>query len=136
MAVLPGFPGLEVQIVVNNAACKEYSEPDEEHGEDTSTTVTKYIEAKDGTQFHIRINMLPTFKYCKYDISSTVKVDGQTIAKPLWENEDPFAPRIVEGVESKTAGGWRRRNLVFANLTTGMFCCTLSLIHCSQCNRR
>jgi hypothetical protein len=120
MAVLPRFPGLEVEIFVNNAACKEYSEPDEEHGEDTPTSATKYIEAKDGTKFHIRINMLPTFKYRKYDISSTIKVDGQTVRRPLWDKKDPFVPLIVEGMESKTASGWRRRNLVFANLTTGM----------------
>jgi hypothetical protein len=121
MAVLPGFPGLEVEIVVNKATCHEYSQHDDERNEDSPTSATKYIEAKDGANFLIRINLVPPFKYIRNNISAEVKVDGQIVQMPLWRPSDaPNPVTSIEGIEGETARGWRIRKLVFANLLTGM----------------
>lgn len=120
MAILPGFPGLEVGITVRNVAAREYTDADDASA-DTSTSVTRYIEGVDGAEFQIEVKILPQFKYSNYDIAGKVELDGQVVQTPLWKKDIyPRAVRTIRGVEAETPTGWTRRNFVFEHLTTGM----------------
>lgn len=122
MAIIPGFPGLRAEIIAGGNACCEYSESGDAN-EDTATSVTRYIEAKDGENFKIVIEFLSDFKYRDFDIMAVVTVDGQVVQKPIWLKKCfPHYKRTIEGVEADKGSGWKRRNFVFANLTTGITC--------------
>jgi hypothetical protein len=119
MAIIPGFLGLEVGIIVRNAAAREYTDADDANA-DSSTSVTRYVEAVDGADFQIQIKILPQFKHSDYDITANVELDGQIVHTPLWK-KDIYLPavRTIRGVEAETPTGWTRRNFVFEHLTTG-----------------
>lgn len=64
MAILDQFPGAEVSILVNGIRSTEYDDPDEAldaHGP-FQPTANKYIEAKDGAEFSIDVELTTRLK--------------------------------------------------------------------------
>lgn len=83
MAVHPDFPGLEVQITIDNDALQEYVNPDPESD---SKTVTKFIEARDGAQFAVRF-VIPGGLFHNYDIRAAIRLDGKHMAGKVYKRE-------------------------------------------------
>jgi hypothetical protein len=129
MAILPGFPGLEAFVNVRKTRCQEYPEP-EDSNEDTPTSVTNYIEAEEGVNFEVEINVLKTFKWINYDISVDVKVDDKLVLKPLFQTTNiPHVTRFVDGIDVKTKDKWTKRKLMFSVLSTGKNTLDFCAIH-------
>jgi hypothetical protein len=122
MAILPGFSGLQADIIVNGARCIEYPEP-ADLNEDTPISVTKYIEAEDGANFVIQLRIDGWFKYITNNISAHIKVDGQVARRPLWLKPTTMGVghpvRTIDGVELQSNNGWAKRKLVFSTLSIG-----------------
>ncbi|PZD35473.1 hypothetical protein A1F97_08633 [Pyrenophora tritici-repentis] len=77
MTVIPVYPGLKVEILVNDNALPEY-----ENIEDTPSPlnlVTKYIEATTGTEFKIRSMINETFPFPPGDLLLSVSFDGKPV---------------------------------------------------------
>ncbi|EDU47267.1 hypothetical protein PtrM4_088050 [Pyrenophora tritici-repentis] len=77
MTVIPVYPGLKVEILVNDNALPEY-----EDIEDTPSPlnlVTKYIEATTGTEFKIRSMINETFPFPPGDLLLSVSFDGKPV---------------------------------------------------------
>lgn len=117
MAILSGFPGLEVAVTVNGDALHEYDLPDDIEEIMTDGSTIKYIEARPGTEFAIRCEIEPTFEYSENDLYLNVTVD----------NYLAHAKFMSTGVQTETltgplmASGKKliERNWVFSTLKTG-----------------
>lgn len=76
MAILDDLPGVEVDIIVNGEALKQYE--DTELQED-KRTVTRYIEAVAGQVFAVRTTLSPDFKFRGDSLSVQVFADGKKV---------------------------------------------------------
>lgn len=76
MAIVPGVPGLKIEVVSNGTPLREYNDPD-----DTSpgNTVTKYVEAISGATFAIRYTIDPTFQYLHDAAKLQMRLDGNKV---------------------------------------------------------
>lgn len=107
MAIDPDIPGLEVEILVDKQAVKEFEEPVVEDNGDGAfeelsvssaddvilTTpkakkVTKYIEATPGANFAIRLRIKPGFEYIANDLMFYINVDGTVSRARILFKED------------------------------------------------
>ncbi|RDI85414.1 hypothetical protein Vi05172_g4763 [Venturia inaequalis] len=77
MAILSGFPGLEVVVTVNGNSLHEYDLPDDTDEITTNASTIKYIEAHPGTKFAVRTTAKGEFKHIKNDLYWKVMVDGK-----------------------------------------------------------
>ncbi|KAE9961501.1 hypothetical protein BLS_001914 [Venturia inaequalis] len=77
MAILSGFPGLEVVVTVNGNSLHEYDLPDDSDEITTNASTIKYIEAHPGTKFAVRTTAKGEFKHIKNDLYWKVMVDGK-----------------------------------------------------------
>jgi hypothetical protein len=57
MAITRASPGIQVEVLVEGEPLKEYDDEDEEV---TADKVTKFIEAKSGSEFKIRWTITPS----------------------------------------------------------------------------
>lgn len=82
MAIFSAFPGLAAHVIIGNRVRKEYDVPADSI-EDTPTSVTKYIEAEDGTAFQIQLRFYRQFKYLNTDLCWRLRLDGKLVSETL-----------------------------------------------------
>ncbi|KAF2801159.1 hypothetical protein K505DRAFT_380938 [Melanomma pulvis-pyrius CBS 109.77] len=80
MAILPGLPGLQVEVVVGDSPLIEYD--DEEEEETRAKTVSKYIEAATGAEFKVRYYFANTF-LLRHGVQVEVSVDGDSMSRQV-----------------------------------------------------
>jgi len=124
MAILPGFPGVSVEIHVGGNTLKEYDDSNED--EPTPTTVTKYIEAKTGAKFEIHFRFETNFQYRNHTIQcetyfdgSSKYVNGFVLNKEHLGRSQAYTTKQV-GAFHKEGGRWTERKYMFSSLVTGM----------------
>lgn len=76
MAIIPGVPGLDVEIKVDDVPLVEYIDEDIE---DDANTVTRYIRATSGGKFTVHWTFQEDFEYREWDINTRLYVDGKRI---------------------------------------------------------
>ncbi|KAF2117502.1 hypothetical protein BDV96DRAFT_597437 [Lophiotrema nucula] len=106
MAVLPEYPGLKVEIVVDSAPLREYD--DIGNAPQSPRTVTKYIETRlqDRKTFQVRVTLTPQFDF-QYDLRVVANLDGK-LARGCIEQKHHLSHDYafeVKGVVSQVAGG-------------------------------
>ncbi|RDI85421.1 hypothetical protein Vi05172_g4764 [Venturia inaequalis] len=121
MAILTSFPGLEVDIVVNGNALREYdTHKDSDEPTEKSDSAIKYVEAQPGQEFAIRVRANRQFRYRQHDLTYRVYSDGEfqgsgTICK---ENYIRGTMSTREGVKRSVAGRIVLRKFQFSTLIT------------------
>lgn len=123
---------LRINIFSNDKKLKEYEEPAQGTGPDNrldltreaTQTVTRYVKAKPGKQYHVRIGMRTNFDFgpdanC---LSFRVYIDGDRvrtahISKSACKKHSGFH-HIIRGVHSFSDQGWQRFPFCWHNLVT------------------
>lgn len=122
MAILRDVPGVQVQVVVDGKALKEYDDPG---SAEASTSTCKYIEAISEKNFEIHVNGDDSLAG-DHDIAIGVFADGNEIMgynvrrgwmKSSWLIPMNCAITLIDGV-------LKNRRLRFSNLAT---------CKCAQC---
>jgi hypothetical protein len=119
MAVHPFLPGLTVEIIVNDAPLPEYD--DDTDAGDSSTTVTKYVEATSGANFAIKVSFTEEFPFPMGDMRAMISLDGQTVARKVIRESSFFQNRLFEGRSSQIGGYSKIQLFYFAELEIGKF---------------
>jgi hypothetical protein len=83
MAVLPSYPGLTVEILVDGEPLPEYDGDEGDRAYDTKTT---YVEARTNAEFSVRYTFEPGFM--SPHLSVEVIVDGTTIGYVFCASKD------------------------------------------------
>ncbi len=117
MAVIDSFPGLKVEIIVNESAITEYA-GDGENEEDKPNTITKFVEATTGAEFRIRCEFAPSFKFKKYAIRADAYIDGIYVDK--WNKACEKTLMVMRGPHSCLHEGiWQKQRFAFSSLQIG-----------------
>lgn len=122
MAILPGFPGLEVDVVAGGLPLHEYNHPTNPTGTTTDSSAIKYIEATPGIEFAIRIRTDDNIKNLDHDLHYEVEVDGvYKLGFLLMRSNRAVAyTDTVDGIPSSLEGQTIMRKFVFVTLVTGI----------------
>ncbi|TLD18924.1 ATP-dependent RNA helicase [Venturia nashicola] len=119
MAILPGFPGLEADILVNDIARKEYIDPDS-LDEDSPNTVTTYIEAEADVSFVVQLRRDHRFKYRSNELCCIVSLDGKKVRHLLLKDNTAVgynAVSIDASYYENDMGSFKKK-FFFSTLTT------------------
>jgi len=76
MAIHPDFPGLEVFVIADKKAVKEFDVPENDEEVIPPSHSVKYIEATPGENFMIGVRVKPHMKYIHHDLRFDHEVDG------------------------------------------------------------
>lgn len=101
MAVLPSCPEINVEVVVNGEALKEY-EDDEEST--TRTKVTKYVEAASETNFEIRYAIAPRHS-SRHGVRVRIGIDGRHMCGTIHRRKNFHGTHSLNGASSRLASG-------------------------------
>ena len=120
MAILDAVPGLEVQVLVDNIALKEYKEPlsDDDDGQiDPANTQIFYIEAKKDAVFQVSVNIDPNFTPRLRDIVIRCYIDGNaTRGHIIWRNDKIPASHVFSAMITFDGGKDYEQELIFQEL--------------------
>lgn len=119
MAILPGFPGLEADILVNGIARKEYVDPNS-LDEDSPNTVTTFIEAEEDVNFVVQLRRDHRFKYRSNELRWSVSLDGKEVKNSVLDGIDGvgYGAAIIDASYYETADGSFKKKFFFSTLTT------------------
>lgn len=114
MAIHKDYPGLKVEIVVNDKALPEHEDPDLES---EPNEVITYVEAEAGAEFAIRIYYDQTFRWDQ-DVGEDAWVDGQVIKKQYSSKKllGRESTKYLRGAERVIAGQATEQTLCFGEL--------------------
>lgn len=126
MAIVPGCPGLVVEVLVDGVPLQEYNDDEDEEGSPGITT--KYIEAHSGSSFTIRFsyaNSLPVHPHLV-----RISLDGQRIYTRFYLNSVPRQKHAIESRISKIGEQTVCRKFQFRELdiSTSNFVSTTSTV--------
>jgi hypothetical protein len=119
MAITRAFPGIQVEVLVEGEPLKEYDDEDEEV---TTDKVTKFIEAKSGSEFKIRWTFTPPFpgdSVCFY-----IYMDGTYVCGAYAQQPDFLGPTYinsVSGIDSSKGQNWFHEKFCFSEITIGNY---------------
>lgn len=104
MVVLDSCPGIEVSIVLNNKALKEYRDL---NADDPQNSTTSYIEIEAAAAFEVDPEVTDTYT-SRHDIRVEVRLDGKKIEDTLIRVEDLHKPggHKFTGATAKINGWW------------------------------
>jgi hypothetical protein len=117
MAVLPGVPGLKVEIAVRGVPLEEFVDEGEE---DPDRTATKYIESRSGSEFEVLYTFTRPFP--ESTVLVKVNVDGNYVAG-LFAEQSSFhghgSAHSISGKSTLSKGQWYEQKLSFSDLAIG-----------------
>ncbi|KAF2117500.1 hypothetical protein BDV96DRAFT_679310 [Lophiotrema nucula] len=116
MAVLPDLPTLEVEIVVDGEALKEYDDPDPPFS--APNTITKFVEATSGTEFSIKLHFTRDFPQ-DYAVKAQVLLDGKRVTNKRYRIKRLSGSHNIGGVTSKDNDDWYLQKFRFSELDIG-----------------
>ena len=116
MAIHKDYPGLKVEIVVNDTALPEHEDPELEC---RSNEVIRYVEAEAGAEFAIRCHFDETFPRDR-DVSEDIYIDGQVIVKQFEKKADIGlnSPYHIRDLERRVRGRYMKQSFCFGELIT------------------
>jgi len=128
MAIIPFFDSVEVEVLVDNQPVTEYPDPDTLDVDDDGAgparhNITKYIEARTGTEFSVRFKIAPTFRllHGNVDLVVCVYMDNKfMIANVIYRtilNHDHV--QNLTGHRYTKNGQWFERSFSFNELNIG-----------------
>lgn len=117
MAILSKYPGLKVEVVVNNEPLREYSMIGETT--DTSSTIKRYVEVQDGAEFAINISFNKPFSTRKA-VGYDLLVDGIAIHSGVVERSSLRKREdvLIDDMTSIQGTRWISQKLCFKALKT------------------
>jgi hypothetical protein len=124
MAIIHDIPNFEITIWSGGEKLLEYAAPDEVANEDQNdTTASKYIEAKSGAEYELRIKVLKGYKIDCDHLAILCRIDGRFVGGNI------VKPSVMQyGYDSTISGCKTRetpqspvllRRFMFAALETG-----------------
>lgn len=133
MAIHPDFPGLEVNIIVEDKTAEEFAEPVFEGFKDDDGDVVivdhkikvleRYVEAKPRATFAIEVKISPRFKYLQNDLYFHFDIDGVITTKRYSFRRDHVRGGNfrVRHIKTKSNRQIVQKDLIFGELETGSF---------------
>lgn len=119
MAILKPF---ECKVEVNGVALEEYDDEDTEQA-NTTTSLTKYIEAASGSNFSLKLTVQTGWKMQADFIAWYVDLDGKESGGGLVKSETYDGSRsctsVLYGIASGAGGDWTERKFRFADIVIG-----------------
>jgi hypothetical protein len=100
MVILPGCPGVHVQIVVNDRALHEYD--DVSDTPPSPGTVTKYVEAISGAEFATHLVFTRGYLYPVGVVEKLIYLDGKVVENYIVEPA-PFFHQDQHFVDGRCA---------------------------------
>jgi len=84
MAIHKDYPGLEVEIIANGGALREYAD---DNGEPQSHTTTTYVEATSGDCFAVRLTISKSL-LVEYGVWAVIRIDGVDICRKVFSQKN------------------------------------------------
>ena len=117
--------GFSVEMIVDGQPAQEFDDDDEDefNEHDSENSITKYVEAISGKDYHFAVKVDPFHKWGKADaIVVRPTVDGtrrlgRVLRKSVYQNA-PTRTSIMEGEFSGTGQDAKLHRFVFADLQT------------------
>lgn len=129
MAVIDDIAGLEVEIIVDGEALREYDNVDAL--EDDHKTVVRYVVAEPGKEFAVRMRSTNAFElgWPLWDLCARLYVDGKRVKGALLDQVSTrYLNKTFDGVDEDQGNGrWVKRKFLFSELVFGM-----AIIHCER----
>jgi hypothetical protein len=112
MAVIDEVPGLEVRVVVNEQALREYEDPS---AKVPSQITERYVEAQDNSTFRIHYSFQPPFPADR-PVSMIVTIDGNNLDEPVTHPFDLFQAtgHSSTGVIARVGENWQVQKYCFS----------------------
>jgi hypothetical protein len=95
MAILPGCPGVRVEVIVSRSRSRQTLHEYEDNNSDTPpplNTITKYIEATSGAEFAIHLLFTYSYRYPVGHIEELIYLDGKAVESYIVIPADFFHP--------------------------------------------
>ncbi|KAI9714410.1 MAG: hypothetical protein M1820_000371 [Bogoriella megaspora] len=120
MAIISALRGVTVQVHMGGQSCTEYADDDDSsHQHETQNRVSKYIEAKSGQQFAIRIDVDKAYEYTVQPLCVRLFIDGSKMASSILTPElllnRPCT--VFTGATFQESEGMKLRPFIFSALT-------------------
>jgi hypothetical protein len=119
MAILKPF---ECKVEVGGVALEEYEDEDTEQA-NTTTSLTKYIEAVSGSNFSLKLTVQPGWTMEADFISWHIDLDGKQAGAGVIKSESYDGSRsytsVRHGIVSGAGDDWTERKFRFADITIG-----------------
>lgn len=121
MAITKAHPSIKVEVISQGAPLREY---DDDEGETSSATVTKYIEAQSGADFAVHFELQRPFPV--HPVKLKLYLDGRPtdsriVSSVQYAKTESKLSRTLDSVSSKVAEGQRVvQRHCFSKLTVGM----------------
>lgn len=121
MAVIDTVQGLKVEVFVDGQPALEYDNDGEETVAQFGASVTKYIEAKTGATFELRVTIEPGFPHRLHDLDFNTKVDGRDMHGKVISKEKFWAGHrfTISGARYSQNNQWFTRQFTFSGLNIG-----------------
>ena len=114
------FENLEISIQVNEQNLQEYEDIT---GEQAPREISRYVEARSGAPFVVKITVPSEFEVTADGLLFQVLVDGFSIQETLYmpkpERKSQSYDKIVRGKEYEEDGLWKLRPLSFSEIKEG-----------------
>jgi len=119
MAILKPF---ECKVEVGGVALEEYEDEDTEQP-NTTTSLTKYIEAVSGANFSLKLTVQPGWTMQADFIAWYIDLDGKQCGGGIVKGESydgsQSCTSVRHGVASGAGDDWTERKFRFADITIG-----------------
>jgi hypothetical protein len=119
MAILKPF---ECKVEVGGVALEEYEDEDTEQA-NTTTSLTKYIEAVSGANFSLKLTVQPGWTMQADFIGWFIDLDGKQCGGGAVKSESYDGSRsctsVLHGIASGAGGDWTERKFRFADINIG-----------------
>ena len=126
MAVIPAVDSIQVQVLVNNVALKEYNPDDDEievKSSDHDQLISRYIEAKNDAEFTVQLATDKKFGqlHKNVDLRFGICVDGKHMTSRMYARKKFLNGRLstVAGSRYYSFGVPREKPFKFALLKIG-----------------
>ena len=112
MAIIDEIPGLEVRVVVDEQALREYEDAS---AKVPSQIAERYVEAQDNAKFSIHYSFQPPFPADR-PVSMIVTIDGQNLDEPVTHTFDLFKAtgHTSTGAIARVGENWQVQKYCFS----------------------
>jgi hypothetical protein len=117
MAITTDYPGIKVEVRVQEVALQEYDDDEEQS---SGTAITKYIEATSGATFDLRFEITP--KWPGSSVMFYTYLDGRYVRGHFAQQQTyrgASSVQIIEGSTYTKDGQWFKARFAFSALNIG-----------------
>jgi hypothetical protein len=136
MAILAREPNVKVEVLhPNHQPLPEYDD-DDESSEADEGSITKYIEAKSWTSFHVRAIFSEEFETI-HSVRMKITIDGRVSARVIIERDSLHARNghSCSNINDYKDGQCYRLDFKFSDLQVGTFAITAVSLFTHPCRR-